>query len=84
MLYYTFTGPVDSNDMASCSMTIPELTKLQQSVYMYYCRGLAVSTQKLYRAGQARYHSFCNQLRCQPIPFTEEVLLLFVAHLANE
>ena len=43
-----------------------------------------MSTQRLYSTGQARYYSFCLQLKHSPLPSTEQVLLLFVAHLANE
>ena len=38
-------------------------------------------TQRLYRTGQARYHSFCQKLHRSPLP---QLLLLFVANLANE
>ena len=40
--------------------------------------------QKLYSTGQVRYHAFCQQLHCSPLPSTEQLLLLLVAYLANE
>ena len=40
--------------------------------------------QRLYSTGQAHYHAFCQQLHCSPLSFTEQLLLLLVAHLANE
>ena len=39
-----------------------DITNLQNSIHRYYYQGLALSTQRLYSTGQARYHSFCRQL----------------------
>ena len=49
-----------------------------------HVRILSSSMQRLYRTGKVRYHSFCQKLRHSPLPSTEQLLLLFVAHLANE
>ena len=64
--------------------TTLDVTKLEMSVNIFYHQGLSLSTQKLYSTGQTRYYSFCQQLNHSPLPSTEQLLLLFVAHLANE
>ena len=53
-------------------------------ILLYYHQGLSLSTQRLYSTCQTRYYSFYQQLNCSPLPSTEQLLLLFVAHLANE
>ena len=68
----------------SSNLSTLDITNLQNSIHRYYYQGLALSTQRLYSTGQARYHSFCHQLHCLPLPSTEHILLLFVAHLVNE
>ena len=61
-----------------------DLSKLQIAVQQYFINGLAPSTRKSYHAGQSHYHHFCQQLRVTPIPTSERVLLMFIAHLAKE
>ena len=43
--------------------------------------GLAASTRRAYRSGSDRYDNFCRGASLTPYPATEEVLLLFIAHL---
>lgn len=45
--------------------------------------GVAKNTTKTYRAAQKRYLEFCERFSLQPLPATEQVLILFVAELAQ-
>ena len=50
----------------------------------YYLQiGVAQNTAKTYRAAQKRYLEFCERFSLQPLPATEQVLILFVAELAQ-
>ena len=62
----------------------PDFSKLQIAVQQYFVNGLAPSTRKSHYVGQSRYHHFCQQLNVTPIPTSEKVLLMFIAHLAKE
>ena len=46
--------------------------------------GLAPWTQKVYRAGVARYSQFCKEGRLTPFPVLERVLVLFVGVLHQQ
>ena len=45
--------------------------------------GIASSTARSYRSAQNRYTDFCRKLGLTPVPATEQVLILFVAELAQ-
>ena len=49
-----------------------------------FTAGLAESTRKAYQAGGNRYSKFCREASLSPYPTSEEVLLLFIAHLHQE
>ena len=61
-----------------------DISYLQTALQGYYQKGLAKSTQKSYQAGQKRYLTFCNELERSAVPTTEETMLLFVTHLAQQ
>ena len=60
-----------------------DIANLQAIVQCYYHQGLATSTQKSYQAGQ-RYLTFCGDVKRSPIPASEDTLLMFVGHLAQQ
>ena len=61
-----------------------DLHNLQSAVQHYYQQGLAASTQKSYQTGQHRYLAFCSSIKKSPLPTTEDTLLMFVGHLAQQ
>ncbi len=50
-------------------------------VHNLFTSGLDESTRKAYRSGSDRYLRFCRQADLPPYPASEEILLLFIAHL---
>ena len=44
---------------------------------------IAPSTARVYATGQRRYLSFCRDANMVPLPTSERLLCLFVAHLAE-
>ena len=61
-----------------------DIASLHTAVQGYYQKGLAPATHKSYQAGQKRYMEFCREARKSPVPTSEETLLLFVVHLAQQ
>jgi len=61
-----------------------DINKLEEAVQYYYEQGLAPSTKKSYLAGQKCYLFFCSAICRQPIPTSEDILLTFISHLAQE
>ena len=61
-----------------------DVTSLHAAVQGYYQKGLAPATHKSYQAGQKRYFNFCSEEKRSPVPTSEETMLLFVAHLAQQ
>ena len=51
---------------------------------MFFLKGLADSTHRVYRSGQKRYLVFCAKAGLQAIPAQEVVLCKFVVQLATE
>ena len=49
----------------------------------FYKDGLAPTTRGTYAAGQQRYTAFCKSINAQPMPTTEQLLILFATHLAT-
>jgi len=46
--------------------------------------GISAATTKAYRSGLHRYITFCSEINQLPIPISEDTLLLFIAHLAQQ
>ena len=61
-----------------------DIASLQTAVQGYYQKGLAKSTHKSYQAGQNRYLTFCREVGKSAVPTTEDILLLFIAHLDQQ
>lgn len=61
-----------------------DIASLHTAVQGYYRKGLAPATHKSYQAGQKRYMEFCREAKKSPVPTSEETLLLFVVHLAQQ
>ncbi len=57
---------------------------LEGLVSFYLKKGLAVSTQKTYKAGQERYLKFCVQRSCQPLPLSQRGMTIYVSFLGGE
>ena len=60
-----------------------DIPKLQGLLQRYYLSGLAPKTKNTYAAGQKQYITFCSHANRIPIPTSESILLLFVAHLTT-
>ena len=60
-----------------------DLSRLEKKVCALYGQGLAQSTSKAYAASKRRYTDFCRSAKVNPLPITEHVMCLFVAHLAE-
>ena len=61
-----------------------DIASLQTAVQGYYQKGLAPTTHKSYQAGQKRYLNFCSKANRPAVPTSEETMLLFVTHLAQQ
>ena len=71
-----------------CSSYIPfrprlDVTQLSSDVHRYYQLGLAPLTHKSYQAALQQYFSFCQQISHSPIPTSESMLLLYLAHMGR-
>lgn len=60
------------------------LPNLEDNVSRYLTKAVAPSTLLSYQSGQRRFLRFCADAGFQPLPLTENVLSLYVAHLASE
>ena len=56
----------------------------EEKVSIFMGQALAPATLRSYRSGQSRYLCFCQEAGLQPLPLTEQVLCMFVAHLGAE
>ena len=61
-----------------------DLAQLEENVSHFLGQALAPATLRSYKSGQARYFQFCQDAGLQPLPLTEQVLCMFVAHLGTE
>ena len=61
-----------------------DVTKLVPVVRGLFAAGLAESTHRAYQAGGNRYSKFCQEPSLTPYPTSEELVLLFIAHLHQE
>lgn len=61
-----------------------DVTTLDPVVQRLLQAGLAPSTQRAYTAGKRKYLSFCQKIDTDPLPVTEQKLLLFVAFAVKE
>ena len=57
---------------------------MEENVSFFLGQALAPATLRSYRSGQSRYRRFCQEAGLQPLPLTEQVLCMFVAHLGAE
>ena len=60
-----------------------DLLGLEREACRLLRQGLAPSTMHSYNAGKVAYHKFCTRFYMQPLPATEDQLILFVADLAQ-
>lgn len=58
------------------------LRQLETAVNQYLGWGIAKSTHKSYNSGQQQYFRFCQQTGLEPLPASEQQLMLFSAFLA--
>ena len=58
-----------------------DITELQKSVHMYW---IIIIYGEVVPYWPSALSPFCQKLHCSPLPTKEQLLLLFVAHLANE
>ena len=66
------------------NLTRLALPDLESTVSGYLAQSLAPSTFRTYQSGQRRFLRFCTDAGLQPLPLTENLLCLFVAHLASQ
>ena len=78
--------PTAGNTPAAASPPMPRLalTSLENNVSRYIAQALAPTTFRAYQSGQRRFLRFCTEAGLQPLPLSENLLCLFVAHLASE
>jgi len=62
----------------------PTMSQLSAAAQTYFSMGISTVTKKAYRSGLQKYVSFCSQINQPPIPVSEDILLLFVTHLAQQ
>ena len=60
------------------------LPDLESTVSGYLAQALAPSTLRTYQSGQRRFLRFCTDADLQPLTLSENLLCLFVAHLASQ
>ena len=75
--------PITDSD-GSSGLVSPPATGLDIEELELFTAGLAPSTQKVYRAGVARYSQFCKEGRLTPFPVLERMLMLFVGFLHQQ
>ena len=57
---------------------------MRASAQQYFNQGISAATRKAYTTGLKKYSTFCSQTKLQPVPATEDTLILFVTHLAQQ
>jgi len=50
----------------------------------YFNLGISAATKRAYTTSLRKYTTFCSQTKQQAIPASEEMLLLFATHLAQQ
>ena len=60
-----------------------DISSLVGTVQELYGRGLAQSSSRSYDSGKRQYLRFCHTVCLTPLPVSEEILCLFVAHLSK-
>ena len=60
------------------------ISQLSAAVQAYFSLGISAATKKAYTAGLRKYITFCMEINQQPIPVCEDILLLFITHLAQQ
>ena len=62
-----------------------DIRALEDDVALYFSKGLAQSSTKVYGSAAKRFMAFCSQLGVsRPLPVTEELLCRFVAMMGRE
>jgi hypothetical protein len=69
---------------AATPVTRLALPNLESIVSGYLAQSLVRSTLRTYQSGQRRFLRFCTDAGLQPLPLRENLLRLFVAHLATQ
>ena len=57
---------------------------LRATAQQYFNLGISAATRKAYTTGLQKYSTFCSQTKLHPVPATEDTLLLFITHLAQQ
>ena len=60
-----------------------QLSTLQIKAQDYFARGLADSSHRTYTSAQRQFLQFCRDFSLDPLPASEDTLLLFSTHLAQ-
>ena len=60
------------------------LSRLEEHANFYLSRGVAPNTARAYKSAQSRYWAFCARFSLPPLPASEQILILFVAELAQD
>ena len=60
------------------------LKYLRATAQQYFNLGISAATRKPYTNGLQKYSTFCSQTKLQPVPATENTLLLFITHLTQQ
>ena len=76
--------PGGSRGPHSQGATRLDIAALGSSVQRLLQAGLAQSTQRAYASGKRRYLAFCQACGMSPLPATEQKLVKFIGHLANQ
>ena len=66
---------------ANAPSTRLDLGRLEESMCVYFSKGIAASKQPTYKSGK---NQLCEKASVTPLPVCEKQLCSFVAHLANE
>ena len=60
------------------------LKHLRASAQQYFNQGISAATRNAYTTGLKKYSTFCSQTKLQPVPATEDTLVLFITHVAQQ
>ena len=85
------TGQIDTvvtaaGSQGAAAPPVPRLAlpDLEKAVSGYLAQTLASSTRRMYQSGHRRFLRFCADAGLQPLPLSENLFCLFVAHLASQ
>jgi len=83
-LYYYCTYYKKNYTPIALQVSSPTLFQLSAAAQAYFSMGISAATKKAYRSGLQKYVALCSQTNQPPIPVSEDTLLLFVTHLAQQ